>query len=98
ALYRSAHLALFHHVLLLLYLFLTLRRPTSPSLFPYTTLFRSRPARWEPKSGNSTASAQCSMSGSLPGPSMGLDRKFPPRSWGAPIPNGPSSWHLSPAM
>src|SRR5699024_11427157 len=30
---------------LVLSILLTLRRPPSPSLFPYTTLFRSRPAR-----------------------------------------------------
>src|SRR6478609_10914065 len=35
-------------VLLLLFFFLMIRRPPRSTLFPYTTLFRSRPARCRP--------------------------------------------------
>src|SRR5207247_11372034 len=45
---RSAFLAVFYPISALLFFFFMLRRPPRPTLFPYTTLFRSRQRRGGP--------------------------------------------------
>src|SRR5690606_40735015 len=57
--------------------FLLLRRPPRPTLFPYTTLFRSSPrpsSRSFSDSDSNSRSCPCSSSGGRPLPAAGLRR------------------------
>src|SRR5256885_2516460 len=51
------------HQLSFFFFFLMIRRPPRSTLFPYTTLFRSRMRRWRPCSSTGCASAPSTGSG-----------------------------------
>src|SRR3989442_4460900 len=56
-----SHLPHFSRSRVLIFFFLMIRRPPRSTLFPYTTLFRSRPPRPPPRrAGRSARNAGCS--------------------------------------